>query len=137
MTAGTTATDMLLQLGEPFTAESLFDQLPDIVFFIKDTNGRYVCVNRTLVDRCGLQQKSDLLGKRPAEVLGETLGRAYEMQDRHVLTTGQRLVAQLEMHVIRSRDVGWCMTTKIPLLDPGKAAVGLGFAGSQIAGYCD
>lgn len=125
MTTGTTAADILSWLAEPFTAESLFDQLPDIVFFIKDQDGRYVSVNRTLVERCGLQQKSDLLGKRPADVLGETLGRAYELQDRHVLDTGQQLAAQLEMHVIRSRDVGWCMTTKLPLFSQDKGVVGL------------
>ena len=103
------------QLAEPFTAESVFDQLPDIVFFIKDIEGRYICVNRTLAERCGLPDKAQLLGKKPADVLGQTLGRAYELQDQRVLSTGQRLVDQLELHLIRSKDVGWCMTTKVPL----------------------
>jgi AraC-like DNA-binding protein len=125
MATNTTAADLLTHLAEPFTAELLFDQLPDIVFFIKDIEGRYVCANRTLVERCGLRQKSELIGKLPAEVLGETLGRAYELQDRHVLGTGQRLVEQLEMHLFRSGDVGWCMTTKMPLLDQDRQVVGL------------
>ena len=41
------------RLAEPFTAEVLFDHLPDVVFFIKDRDGRYLSVNRTLVERCG------------------------------------------------------------------------------------
>ena len=49
---------------------ALFDQLPDIVFFVKDAEGRYTDANRTLAERCGLRDKSELLGKRPAEVLG-------------------------------------------------------------------
>ena len=104
---------------------ALFDQLPDIVFFVKDAEGRYTDANRTLAERCGLSDKSELLGKRPAEVLGETLGRAYEDQDRRVIKTGQKLVDQLELHLIRSRDVGWCMTTKLPLIDENGAVVGL------------
>lgn len=112
-------------LAEPFTAEALFDQLPDIVFFIKDAGGRYVCVNHTLVERCGLRDKSELLGKRPSDVLGETLGRGYEMQDRNVLETGQHLVDQLELHVIRSQNVGWCLTTKLPMPDKDGSIVGL------------
>lgn len=112
-------------LAEPFTAEAVFDQLPDIVFFIKDSDGRYVCVNRTLAERCGFVDKSGLLGKRPTEVLGETLGRAYERQDRRVLKTGRRLLDQLELHVIRSRDVGWCMTTKLPLRSSDGSITGL------------
>lgn len=113
------------QLAEPFTAEALFDQLPDIVFFLKDREGRYLCVNRTLVERCGLRSKAELLGKRPSDVLGETLGRGYEAQDRGVLATGQRLADQLELHITRSRDVGWCLTTKMPLLGEGGLIAGL------------
>jgi AraC-like DNA-binding protein len=120
-------TDFFEQLDEPFTAEAIFDQMPDIVFFIKDAGGRYVCVNHTLVERCGLRDKSGLLGKMPSDVLGETLGRGYEAQDRHVLETGRRLVDRLELHVIRSRDVGWCLTTKMPL--PGKKGATVGLVG--------
>jgi AraC-like DNA-binding protein len=113
------------QLAEPFTAEPVFDQLPDIVFFIKDIEGRYLCVNRTLAERCGLQDKGQLLGKKPSDVLGDTLGRAYEQQDYHVIRTGQRLVDQLELHLTRSRDVGWCLTTKVPLYASDGAIAGL------------
>ena len=55
---------------------ALFDQLPDIVFFVKDVEGRYTSANRTLAERCGLRDKGELLGKRPSDVLGDTLGRA-------------------------------------------------------------
>lgn len=113
------------QLAEPFTAEAVFDQLPDIVFFIKDVEGRYVCVNRTLAERCGLPDKSGLIGKKPSDVLGKTLGRAYETQDRRVLRTGERLIDQLELHVIRSRHVGWCMTSKLPMHAPDGSITGL------------
>jgi AraC-like DNA-binding protein len=113
------------QLAEPFTAESVFDQLPDIVFFIKDIKGRYICVNRTLAERCGLPDKSELLGRKPSDVLGETLGRAYELQDQRVIKTGQRLVEQLELHLTRSRDVGWCLTTKLPLMGEDGSIAGL------------
>ena len=113
------------QLAEPFTAEALFDQLPDIVFFVKDRDGRYVAANRTLVERCGLNDKRELLGKRPSDVLGETLGRSYEDQDEMVLRSGQPIVDQLELHVIRSRDIGWCLTSKLPLAGRDRGTAGL------------
>jgi AraC-like DNA-binding protein len=112
-------------LAEPFTAEPLFDHLPDVVFFIKDRDGRYLAVNQTLVERCGKQRKSELIGRRPSEVLGEALGRGYESQDRGVLKTGYRLLNQLELHVYRSRDVGWCLTSKFPLIDRDGNTIGL------------
>ena len=107
--------DFFEQLAEPFAAEAVFDHLPDTVFFIKDLDGRYVSANQTLVERCGLRNKSELLGRRPSDVLGKTLGRGYESQDQSVLETGQKLVDQLELHTVRSKDVGWCLTTKMPL----------------------
>lgn len=113
------------RLAEPFTAEPLFDHLPDVVFFIKDCDGRYLAVNQTLVERCGKQRKSELIGRRPSEVLGEALGRGYESQDRGVLETGYRLLNQLELHVYRSRNVGWCLTSKLPLKDRGGETIGL------------
>jgi AraC-like DNA-binding protein len=113
------------RLAEPFTAEPLFDHLPDVVFFIKDCDGRYLAVNQTLVERCGKQRKSELIGRRPSEVLGEALGRGYESQDRGVLETGYRLLNQLELHVYRSRNVGWCLTSKLPLKDSGGETIGL------------
>lgn len=99
--------------------------MPDTVFFIKDREGRYVSANQTLVERCGLRNKSLLLGRRPSDVLGETLGRGYELQDQVVLETGQKLIDQLELHTVRSREIGWCLTTKMPLFLREGAIAGL------------
>jgi AraC-like DNA-binding protein len=125
MTGGFQNRAFFEQLAEPFAAEAVFDHLPDTVFFIKDLDGRYVSANQTLVERCGLRDKSQLLGRRPSDVLGETLGRGYESQDRAVLKTGQNLVDQLELHTVRSKDIGWCLTTKMPLFQKDGSVTGL------------
>lgn len=117
--------DLFGQLREPFTAEALFDQMPDIVFFIKNLEGCYVSVNQTLVERCGKRDKSELIGRTPSQVLGAHLGRGYEAQDQRVLKSGQQLLDQLELHVYRSREVGWCLTNKMPLLSRPGSVVGL------------
>ncbi len=118
-------TEMLAQLEPPFTGEELFDHLPGSVFFIKNARGEYLVVNTTLVERCGLRDKSQLIGRTPREVLRPPLGTTFEAQDQHVLQTGQPLLSQLELHVYASRDVGWCLTTKLPLRKRGGAVVGL------------
>jgi AraC-like DNA-binding protein len=113
------------QFAEPFTAEALFDQMPDIVFFIKNAEGCYVCVNHTLVRRSGKQSKSALVGRTPSQILGESLGKGYEAQDHKVLKSGQQLLDELELHVYQSREVGWCLTSKLPLLGRGGQVIGL------------
>ena len=48
---------------DPFFAEALFDCTPDVVFFVKATEGRYRVVNKTLVRRCGRHAKREILGR--------------------------------------------------------------------------
>ncbi|QDT26461.1 Regulatory protein SoxS [Gimesia panareensis] len=115
----------LNQLDQPFTGEALFDHLPDIVYFIKDAQGAYLVVNSTLQQRCGLQHKSQLLGRTPCEVFRAPLGNRFQEQDQRVLATGKPLLSQLELHVYPSRAVGWCLTTKLPLTNQDGEIVGL------------
>ena len=125
MDAASALRSMLARLPEPFTGEPLFDQLSDLVYFIKDAACRYVIVNQTLVARCGLRDKSQLIGRTASEVFRPPLGARFEAQDRAILKTGQPLVAQLELQQRPSRDVGWCLTTKLPLRAADDAVIGL------------
>ncbi|MRX28579.1 AraC family transcriptional regulator [Kangiella sp. HZ709] len=107
---------LISALGNPQVAELLFDQLPDIVFFVKSAQGHYQLVNQSLVERCGLSDKDELIGKLPTEVFGKKLGRRYEQQDLQVVKTKEPLIRYLELHNYRSQETGWCLTTKIPIL---------------------
>lgn len=110
---------------QPWPVEELFDCLPDIVFFVKDTAGNYVVVNDTLVKRCGAQNKGFLIGRTPSQVLGPDLGVSYEKQDRNVLKTGEPIDNQLELHVYPNRSIGWCITNKRALYDGQGNLIGL------------
>lgn len=48
--------------------QTLFDALPDVVFFIKDGEGRYTHCNLTLVRRLGRKLRSEIIGRSPLEV---------------------------------------------------------------------
>jgi AraC-like DNA-binding protein len=112
-------------LRDPFTAGALFDHLPDIVYFIKDARGRYLEVNDTLVQRCGCAGKADVIGRTPSQLFGADLGVHYEKQDSTVLERGRSLINLLELHIYRGRDMGWCLTSKLPLFDRRNAVIGL------------
>lgn len=110
-------------VGVPLPLERLLDDLAGLVFFIKDREGRYRWVNRTLVDRCGLADKSPLLGKRPSDLFPETLAPFYERQDERVIRLAKPLVDQLELHLYPGRRRGWCLTSKYPVVAPGSSKV--------------
>jgi AraC-like DNA-binding protein len=102
-------------LNESSFAETLFDRIPDVVFFIKDRDGRYVVVNQTLVTRCGRHDKSELLGQTARQVFPSPLGNRFFEQDRRVLASGIPIVQNLELHLYPTRLEGWCLTDKLPL----------------------
>lgn len=117
--------DMAARIGDVFFTEPLFDALPDVVFFIKDRQGRYVVVNQTLARRCGMKDKAGLLGKTANEVFSAPLGQRFQAQDEAVLEQGATIEDQLELHLYPNRDPGWCLTQKRPLRDARGMIVGL------------
>ncbi|MBI5362004.1 MAG: AraC family transcriptional regulator [Planctomycetes bacterium] len=111
------AAELFTLLDTPFTAETLFDALTDVVYFVKDERGRYVVVNRTLVERVGAKSKAELLGRVADELFPAPFGARYREQDERLLKTGAPVQGALELHVYPSGRFGWCLTHKLPLRD--------------------
>jgi AraC-like DNA-binding protein len=109
----------------PDLIATLFDRMPDVVFFVKDLAGRYIAVNETLVHRCGLLRKEQLLGRHVSAVYSSDLASRYAGQDLEVLHTGRSIVDRLELHWLMRRKPGWCLTTKLPLRDTKGVIVGI------------
>lgn len=105
--------------------EQLFDHEPETAFFLKDASGRYLAVNQSLVERCGLETKAQLIGRNVREVFPKELAQLYSTQDRTVLCTGQPIIDHLELHWYPHRRPGWCLTTKLPMRDHVGKIVGL------------
>lgn len=105
--------------------EQLFDQSPDVTFFIKDVDGRYLSVNDSLVMRHGLKHKSQAIGKRPSDICPGELGRIPSEQDAAVIRTGRPLLNHLELHWYQPQRAGWCLTTKLPIQDDRGAVIGV------------
>lgn len=105
------------------TAE-LFEHVADTAFFVKDRAGRYVVVNRSLADRCGVPQ-ADLLNRHVREVFPRELADRYASQDDAVMRSGRGIFDRLEMHWYTHRRAGWCLTTKVPVRNAAGAVCGL------------
>ena len=121
----TTAQALLSLVSPAFSAEPLFDRMTDTVFFIKDAVGHYVCVNHTLVARCGKTHKSQVIGKTPSRLFGDELGGAFESQDKAIIANGEPLTDRLELHLRPGGGTGWCLTTKVPLLADDGRPIGI------------
>ena len=103
----------------------LLNAIPNVVFFIKDRQARYLLANLTLARRCGFKSVSSLLGKTSADVFPSALGQGYTEQDLRVLREGVTLRDQLEMHLYNGRERGWCLTQKLALRDVRGQVIGM------------
>jgi len=106
-------------------AVELFDRLPGVVFFAKDTAGAYVAANRTLVQRLGMKEKAELIGRTARDVFPAPLGARYLAQDLAVCRTGREISDLLELHLYPDRLEGWCITSKAPIRGASGAVIGL------------
>jgi AraC-like DNA-binding protein len=120
-----TSRDLAAIIDASGYVEALFDRVPDVVFFVKDLDGRYAMVNTTLVTRCGVEDKKNLIGRTTAEVFPAPLGERFLEQDRAVATNSRPITQKLELHPYPNRREGWCLTDKLPLTDQLGRVVGI------------
>ncbi len=105
--------------------EQVADLMHDTAFFIKDAAGRYLVVNRSLVERHGLRDKSQMIGRRPCEICPGDYGAIPTEQDEQVLRTGRPIVERLELFWRRPHRPAWGLTSKFPIRDVDGRIAGL------------
>ena len=104
---------------EPAEIEALFDAIPDVLFFMKDCDGRYTHINQTMLRRLGLKSRKEVIGRTAAEIYPTGLSADYADQDSRVLG-GAVIENLMELHLFANREPGWCLTCKRPLVVDGR-----------------
>lgn len=106
----------------------LLDQLPAVVAFVKDAEGRYLAASEPLLRRLG-RRREEVLGRTARDLFPAPLGDRYLAQDLAVARGGSPIVDLLELHLYPGGREGWCLTNKIPVRG-GEGEV-LGVAGTS------
>ncbi|MCL7713487.1 AraC family transcriptional regulator [Stenotrophomonas sp. CPCC 101365] len=108
---------------DPAEIEALFDAIPSVLFFAKDTEGRYTHVNMTMMQRLGVKTRGEVIGRRADELYPAGMSGAYVAQDERVLA-GEVVENVMELQLFANRQPGWCLTCKRPIVEEGRV-VGL------------
>ena len=90
----------------------VFENLPQVMFCVKDVAGRYLTANDAFVRRTGKRSLRQVIGQRASELFPATLAASYEAQDRAVFTTGRPVRYQLEIISDFDGSEAWFLTNK-------------------------
>ena len=102
---------------------SLMDNIPDSVYF-KDQESRFLRVSRSQVEKFGLLQPEDVIGKTDADVFTAEHAEQALADEQRIMRTGEPVVGQVEKETWEDRDDTWVSTTKMPLRNSQDEIVG-------------
>jgi AraC-like DNA-binding protein len=104
-------------IANPLFAEAMFDCVPDVVFSVKDREGRYICISQACVERCGLPDRYAAIGRTAHDLFPKHMADRYVEQDRRLFRTGKPIIDNLDLTLYPDRSPGWCITNKFPQYD--------------------
>ena len=84
--------EFLRQVADFRPFQQLLDLLPDVAFFVKDRQGRFMLNNRHAVECCGVGSEAETIGKTDRDFFRDDRHNIYRTQDQQVMRTGRPIV---------------------------------------------
>jgi PAS domain S-box-containing protein len=95
----------------------IFENLPGVVFFLKDTKGNIVDCNSLFAKHCGFEDKEKLKGKNDKEVFSSDLAQQYIDDDQKIIKSKQPIYNIVELFPDYLGRPEWFITNKVPFLN--------------------
>jgi AraC-like DNA-binding protein len=103
----------------------LFDDLEEILFFVKDAQGRFLYANPAHVRHLRRKSLSEILHQTDHAFYPPSLADRYWKDDQGVIRTGKTIAHQIEIVRNPKGEMRWHSTTKIPYKNPRGKVMGL------------
>ncbi|MCX6847373.1 MAG: AraC family transcriptional regulator [Verrucomicrobia bacterium] len=103
----------------------LFDHLPDLAFFAKDSDFRFMCASRRFMDRFGITEEAGIVGKNDFDLFPARLAENFRRDDEEVLRTGKAALNIVELFFTDQGLPDWFVTNKLPLTDAKGRVIGI------------
>lgn len=95
----------------------LFDHMPDVAFFAKDRQFRLMCASRRFVERFGLRDESQVIGRDDFDLFPARLAENFRRDDEAIVADRQPRLNIVELFFNDQGIPDWFVTNKLPLLD--------------------
>jgi AraC-like DNA-binding protein len=108
--------------------ESLFENLPNLLFWVKDLKGRFVTVNQNLASVARCRDRAEAVGKTDFDVYPKHIAEAFWRDDLEVIRSGVRIMDRIEPISQEDGSISWYSTNKVPVYN--REGVMIGVAGT-------
>ena len=99
--------------------------MPNIFFYIKDKNRRFLWMNEPLRQHVGAKSLAECVGKEDADFFSPDLVFLYHREDDEVFSSRSPLLNRPWIVPERKGRSKWFLSSKIPMLDTGGNVVAL------------
>ncbi|HTC34613.1 MAG TPA: PAS domain S-box protein [Bryobacteraceae bacterium] len=98
----------------------LLDNIPDHIYF-KDSESRFIRINKALASRFGLSSPEEAVGRRPADYFDPETAARIHQDDQMILASGQPNLSEFEQ-VTKPGVTRWMATSKVPVMNGSPSA---------------
>lgn len=113
------------RLENPRSLGDLFAYLPEVYFYVKDSESRFVAANEPVYSMCGLTSEEQMIGRTDFDFFPRHLADRYVNEDRQVMQNRTALPNQVWLVPNHVGQLKWFISTKIPLIGTDQQAIGL------------
>lgn len=103
----------------------LFEHAPGLYFYAKDSDSRFVRMNRANLAVYGLTEEASLLGRSDRAFHPPSLAEGYIAEDQRVMEGGRPILNQSWLVPFLKGPMQWFVSSKIPLRDNRGKCVGI------------
>lgn len=110
--------------SERISLQSLIDLVPDYLW-VKDVEGRFVIVNRSLATDTHYLRTSDMIGTSDAQLHSPEIAQEFRAIEVEIMRSGIPMVDREELVTDEIGGKKWVSSTKVPLRNERNEVIGL------------
>jgi len=104
--------------------QAILDNIPDRIY-LKDTGSRFLNLSRALAQRLGVADPAQAVGRTDFDFQPPEKAREFYEDEQRIIRTGVPIINKAEKQILRSGEIAWTSTTKMPIRDHAGRIVGV------------
>lgn len=112
-------------LRDALWAVDLFDSIPDIYFYVKDRDSRWITWNDASMRLLGYTSREKLYGATEYDFFPKAIAEAIRADDQVVIREGRRIIGRTEIILDELGLLTWVSTNKLPIFGKSGTIIGL------------